>query len=96
MIIIGETPLSLRHSYNLFAPYKSLVVPVQMEEGWCKTGPLLLQQDEDLLSQTRLYFNLMPTDDVMLFSPTYQAPRNVLNQETFLVKWSRCNLKKSR
>ena len=28
------------------APHQSLVVPVQIERGWCETRPLLLQQDE--------------------------------------------------
>ena len=32
------------------APRQSLVVQVQIEEGWCTIGPLLLQQDEELLS----------------------------------------------
>ena len=32
------------------APRQSLVVPVQMEEGWYRAGPLFLQQDEELLS----------------------------------------------
>ena len=32
------------------APHHSEVIPVQMEEGWSKTDPLLLQEDEELLS----------------------------------------------
>ena len=32
------------------APHHSVVIPVQMEEGWSKTDPLLLQEDEELLS----------------------------------------------
>ena len=35
------------------APCYSIVVPVQMEDGGSKTDPLLLQQDEELLSLNR-------------------------------------------
>ena len=32
------------------APHYSVVVLVQMEDGWSKTDPLLLHQDEELFS----------------------------------------------
>ena len=76
------------------APRYSIAVPVHMEDEWSKTDPLLLQQDEELLSLR------LSTDDALLQLNTTGRSHAVLtllsasNKETFSVKSFKYKLSK--